>query len=150
MFAFLSLLQLGVMQFYLLHSGMCSLSIADYSVRFCGVSLGLAMSPQDWLGLFFSPKCPAESTCELLQHCGMEGQHVCTLTFMTHFHMHTPMLTTVTTYRRFRKEDILYLGLLVLLQSKKINIPEKFKTGPKNCYRVSNNYSAFTNTTKSN
>lgn len=30
-----------------------------------------------------------------------------------------------------------------------MNAPEKFKTGPKNCYRVRNNYSAFTNTTKS-
>lgn len=43
----------------------------------------------------------------------------------------------------------MYLGLLVLLQRKKMNAPEKFKTGPKNCYRVRNNYSAFTNTTKS-
>lgn len=66
-FAFLSLLQLGGMQFYLLHSGnvVWPTSVADYSVRFCNVSLRLAMSPQHWLGLFFpqNPQHRAHVNC---------------------------------------------------------------------------------------
>lgn len=92
MFAFLSLLQLrNAILPTSLRNVVWPTSVADYSVRFCGVSLRLVMSPQDWLGLF-SPQNPQQRAHV---NCSSTVGWKVSMSAHSHLwhtsHMHTPM-----------------------------------------------------------
>lgn len=148
MFAFLSLLQLGGMQFYLLHSGnvVWPTSIADCSVRFCGVSLRLAVSPQDWLGLF----CPQNPQHMWIAPALWDGKSACLHTHIydilscAHSHVNNSIHI-----QEVQKRGYFVPGLLCSYKTKKWMLQRNLKLDLR-IATVRNNYSAFTNTTKSN